>query len=183
MFNISIITPCSRPNNLGLIKNSINFPCNWYIVYDLENPINIFSEDWIHELHIKGGVSGNLQRNMALDTIPENQWVYVLDDDNLIHPNMYSALSEVYISNSAVKAIVFSQLMSPSSIRNVSPDTIKVCKIDQAQYIVSKELIRDLRYQQTYIADGYFIEELYNKHKNDFALIQKPICYYNKLKW
>ena len=47
------------------------------------------------------GISGNGQRNFALSKITnENTLLYYLDDDNIIHPNLYNLLN--YIDNNTI---------------------------------------------------------------------------------
>jgi hypothetical protein len=96
---ITIITPCIRPDNLLIIQKSIPWEhvAEWIIVYDnkriTENP-NLFSSDIIKEyLYTGEGISGNPQRNYALDhvTYPDT-YIYFLDDDNIIKPKMYKLL-------------------------------------------------------------------------------------------
>ena len=97
---LTIITPCYRVSNLADLKKSINFDYvhEWIIVYDgskiTENP-HLFSEDKIKEyVHDGYGLSGNPQRNYALTKITnENTMLYYLDDDNVVHPNLYTFLN------------------------------------------------------------------------------------------
>ena len=60
-------------------------------------------------------------------------------------------------------------------------NVIKVTHIDQAQYIIDSSLLKDLRFEQTYFADGILIEHLYNTNKEDFYIIDEVLCYYNWL--
>ena len=47
------------------------------------------------------GISGNGQRNYALTKITnENTLLYYLDDDNIIHPDLYNLLN--YIDNNTI---------------------------------------------------------------------------------
>ena len=92
---LTIITPCCRPNNLIKLYDSINFNYinEWIVVYDekkiKQNPniLNHFNNKKIKEYFHRGnGISGNPQRNRALDKIEnKNTMVYYLDDDNIIH--------------------------------------------------------------------------------------------------
>jgi glycosyltransferase involved in cell wall biosynthesis len=177
-----IITPCTRTWNLQKIKESINLTCEWIIVYDSEtcNPIFCLDE-WIIELNIKGGISGNLQRNLALDYCGKNDWVYFLDDDNLLHPEFYALfLNDMWRPN--LCGILFSQELPDGSIRKVDKDNVRVCCIDQAQYILHMSLIREKRFIQQYEADGIMIEQIYKEHSNKILITNQVLCYYNKLR-
>jgi SAM-dependent methyltransferase len=101
---ITIITPSYRINNLLEIKKSINFEYidEWIIVYDGSKIINnpkLFEAEENSKIKEyiyteEGGISGNSQRNYALTKITNsNTLLYYLDDDNIIHPDMYSLLN------------------------------------------------------------------------------------------
>lgn len=185
--NISIVTPCSRPKNLDLLKASINFPCEWHIVFDShEIPVLIqdaviFQEDWIYLHAVRGGVSGNLQRNYALDMITDpDTFVYFLDDDNLVYPKFYFLMSRFAALYPEFDGWVFNQECE-DGFRWATQENIKVYKIDQAQYLLKRSYIDGHRFEQRYEADGLFIERLYDPNK--IGHILEPLCFYNKLKW
>ena len=99
---ITIITPSYRIHNIMRLKESIdfNYVDEWIIVYDgskiTENP-NLFIHAKIKEYVFKGeGISGNPQRNYALTRVtnPETM-LYFLDDDNVIHPRLYTLLDRI----------------------------------------------------------------------------------------
>ena len=187
---LHIITPCSRPENLGQIMESLNFPCAWYVVCDGDREDPRFMKireiavqsSWISLTFVRGGVAGKKQINDAIDRIFDG-WVYVLDDDNLMHPDFYKVVSDLTAKNPKVQGLFFSQELR-TSIREVSPGTVRVNYIDQAQFVLKRELIGQRRYKQEYTADGQFIEVLYKD--NDPALFEfyndKPVTYYNKLR-
>ena len=86
---VYIITPCRRPLNLERMKLTIPAECQWVIVYD---------SSLKHEYNIEGAINlkspftgdfGNPNRNYALDTLKmtDDDWFYILDDDNIIHPD------------------------------------------------------------------------------------------------
>lgn len=181
--NITIITPCSRPENLMKLADSISFPCRWIIVYDSLEPIHLFNSSNIEEYNIKGGVSGNLQRNFGIELSNLDDWLYFLDDDNLIHPDFYSAMLEIDSDQLEVQCIVFDQQKDKVTIRNCGPETTKVTYIDQAQYLIKRSLVNGHRFVQDYCADGILIETIFRESPNSFLFINKPLCYYNKLRW
>lgn len=181
LFNI--ITPCSRPDNLPKLFESLKTFSDklvWYIVHDSLDKRCIFNNkfNWIKEFsfHLDGGVAGHAQRNFALDLI-ESGYVYQLDDDNLLHPYLIPA-----IELRTERAITFAQIMDKGRIR--LGNSIRQTFIDQAQFILDRTLIGDCRYNPyNYCGDGEFIEELYNKHKDDFVTLSSPLCFYNALNW
>jgi len=192
---IKIITPCSRENNLILLFNSINFSCDWYIVFDKthDEAISIIDRDefsfldkpWIHVKYTKGGVSGNKQRNLALEEI-SNGWLYFLDDDNLVHPDFFKVADEIISNNNKLKCIFFSQVKNEKGeIRGVEPNHVRVNFIDQAQFLIERSLIGELRYEQKYEADGIFIQNIFrNNDPGLFCFHNNPVVtYYNRLNY
>jgi hypothetical protein len=108
MLKITIITPSYRIDNLNQIKQSINFEYvdEWIIVYDgnkIETNPYIFKENEKNNEYMYkcSGICCNGQRNYALTKITnENTLLYYLDDDNIIHPDLYNLLN--YIDNNTI---------------------------------------------------------------------------------
>ena len=174
---ITIITPSYRLNNLINIKNSINFDYvdQWIIVYDgskiIENP-KLFNHPKIKEYVHKGeGISGNPQRNYALDTITNTDtFIYYLDDDNIIHPNLYRLLN-----------IIDKKIYTFNSI-NIKGNNVSVNNIDTAMCIIYYDKCNTIRWTlQKYEADGIYINECYEKNKDIHIYVDNTLSYYNKL--
>lgn len=110
MERLVIITPCSRPQNLGLVLDSIRFQhvVRWIIVHDVTSrpfDVSALTIPWhpkIAHLTEAGGAFGNPQRNRALDDLFKSRarvyapgiFVYFLDDDNVIHPRFWRILQQ-----------------------------------------------------------------------------------------
>ncbi len=190
--NIIIITPCSRPENLPKLLASINFPCRWVIVFD--SSVNYFAHcakfadiSWVHTMYKVSKPSwGKPQVNAALDLIQffySDAWIYVLDDDNIMHPDFFDKLNS-WDNRMSLKmkdrAIVFGQLLPDESIRpqkNIFPG-----HIDQGQFLVHTSIIGNNRYiENCYEADGHFIDTLYKENKDLFVFSNHVISYYNFL--
>ena len=178
---ITIITPSYRTNNLLQIKNSINFDYvdEWIIVYDgnkiVDNP-NLFKnqENKIKEYVYKGeGISGNPQRNYALSKITNlNTLLYYLDDDNIIHPNIYKLFD--IIDNT--KIYTFNQS------NRLKGNNIKIGAIDTAMVIIPYNLCKNVQWIiNKYEADGYYIKECYDENKDIHVFVDNDLCYYNKI--
>ena len=136
------------------------------------------------------GVSGNPQRNVALDIISyaynnndDNNYVYFLDDDTILHPRYLQTIIRT-IKHNPGKAIITDQINKDSSIRlTASPDNMKVCHIDTAQYTLPVSMIKNHRWSPfDYCADGHFIEGIYQENKDKFIFINEPLCFYNYLR-
>lgn len=176
---LTLITPSYRVDNLIELKKSINFDYvdEWIIVYDgskvMENP-KIFSDDKIKEFVYKGiGISGNPQRNYALSKITNPETLlYYLDDDNIIHPNLYKLLN--VIDNN--------KIYSFNQYNRIKGDKIQIEFIDTAMVIIPNIVSENVRWLlNEYSADGYYITECYNKNENIHVYVDNDLCYYNKI--
>ena len=182
-YKITVITPCSRPENLLKLKESLNFEfvCEWIIVYDsakVKIDLQFEEHDNISEyFHINlEGKYGNSQRNYALSLVKNKEsYIYFLDDDNIIHPDLYSL--------SLIPNVIytFDQINKDSSFR-LKGNEIRVGRIDSAMYLVYYPLIKEIIFEITnYYSDGTFIVDCYNANKKSWMYIDKTFCYYNKL--
>jgi predicted O-methyltransferase YrrM len=179
---LTLITPSYRVDNLLKIKKSIDFRYidEWIIVYDgnkiIDNP-NLFKDqknNKIKEYLYKGeGISGNPQRNYALTKVTnQNTLLYYLDDDNIIHPNIYRLLNIV----DNTKLYTFNQY------NRIKGNNICVGQIDSAMVIIPYKLCKNEKWiTDKYDADGYYIKECYDKNKNKHIYVDNNLCYYNKI--
>lgn len=177
---VTIITPCSRPENLEKMKESMNFNKieKWYIVYDnrkFEFSKRYENDPKIIEVECKEeGSAGHQCRNKALDMI-DSGMIYFLDDDNIIHPEFWN------LEIDSGKLFTFNQQRSSTTV--FTGDNPTVGMIDTAQFIFDKSILGDLRFEKDkYEADGIFIHELIERAKDNWVFIDKIACYYNKLK-
>lgn len=195
---ISIITRCTRAQNLEIIKESIfnnvpdGFDLNWHIIFDAAVLKDIDAELLSRLntnniiLHFKKGNEwGNWNRlNDLIQTL--DGWIYNLDDDNILHENFYQKVSETILNNPECLALIFSQKVggidfSGVDVREADPKNTVVQKIDLAQWIIHSKLHVNNLYGSGYCADGEFIESLYKKNPNSFVFIKDILCYYNAL--
>jgi hypothetical protein len=180
---LTIITPSYRIDNLKTIKDSINFDYvdEWIIVYDgskiLDNP-NLFNNTKdnpkIKEyVHTSEGISGNAQRNYALTKITNpNTLLYYLDDDNIVHPNLYKLMDIV----DNTKLYTFNQT------NRIKGNNVQINHIDTAMVIIPYSLCKDSTWiLDKYNADGFYIEECYHNNINRHVFVDNDLCYYNQL--
>jgi glycosyltransferase involved in cell wall biosynthesis len=186
---ITIITPCIRPNNLVKLKESINFNYvnEWIIIYDGNHissiPNTIEKNSKIKEhIYKDNGISGNPQRNFALELIESfDTFLYFLDDDNIIHPDLYNLLDTIEPG----KMYTFDQ----SRPKNVYPyktllhgDNIEIFHVDTAMFLIDFNLCKDIRWiPDKYNSDGHYIKECYEANKDNWIYVNKIMAYYNKL--
>ena len=183
---ITIITPCSRIQNLPMIHESIKFDKinKWIIVYDTTVDIyyqSFFSHEQITEVHCKSslnGVVGNTQRNYGLSFVEDDNFIYFLDDDNIIHPDFWEIIEELETDT----IHTFDQYRDKH--KNILlGNRIEINYIDTAMYIINKNMIGDIKWQEDlYQADGKFITDVYLTGKFKHKYFQNYYCYYNYLK-
>ena len=181
MTKITIITPSYRIDNLYKIKESINFEYvhEWIIVYDgskiITNPYLFKEDNKIKEYIYKcTGISGNGQRNYALSKITnENTLLYYLDDDNIIHPNLYNLLNN--INNNTIYS--FNQY---NRIKGGNPN---IGYIDTAMVLIPFNLCKNIIWKlDIYEADGHYIKDCIDSNRDKHVYIDEDLCYYNFLK-
>jgi hypothetical protein len=181
---ISIITACSRPQNLKRIYESIDFTMvsMWYIIYDTSNCRTYdfqFSLDPNQEKIIelfcnKNGFAGHPQINLALDLIKDT-FVYVMDDDNIFHKDFWTTLP-----NLDPEFVYTWDQNRIQEGRILKGDTIERNNIDTSQFIVPRELIGSTRWAVHKSAGDFrFISQIYKKHNDKFKYIPKVLCYHN----
>lgn len=198
---INIITPVTRVENLPLIYKSLqNQPIKikWWVLLDpkvhekynaVEKQLQSLasSADSSAEFVIiiekspqTNNLGGYSHRNWVMDRLSAEEWVYNLDDDTILHPALLPYLHQFDIMN-RYSGIVFAQVNKNGDIRlDVKEDKIKVCHVDTGSIVYKMDIVGDLRFQEGhYVADGYFIEELYAKNKSRFTLRNIPLSYYN----
>lgn len=194
---LNIITPCSRPQNLSLLLESIQianndqFDITWYIIFDaseipkLDPALNQAYSNLIIKLDkIKNhnSVAGNCQRNLALDQI-SGGFVYFLDDDNLMHPDLLNIATNLIKIHGEEIIIVGKQLLSNGHVRNIGSHLIIPGSIDIAQVFLHRNLIGNKKWPLPYYnADGRFLENIHLVNYLKFIFIERVIAYYNKLK-
>jgi hypothetical protein len=160
--------------------------CHWVVVYDnsiLSHP-DVPPEDkgeFYTSLHSTyTGHSGNPNRNYALDsiTLDDLDWVYVLDDDNIIHPDWYNAVRDM--DDPALNMVGWGQVWANNSVRLRPTSTPDVGNIDTSCYMVRGRLMKHLRYHYDYVADGILAREAYSY--GGYVKFDGYLGYYNYLR-
>jgi glycosyltransferase involved in cell wall biosynthesis len=188
---LHVVTPCSRPENLPKLADSLDvatdfFRVTWWIVTDGRTVKDLPNAKHFPDLNVKTlvcrakeNVAGKAQINLALDKITDG-WVWVLDDDNTAHPEFFRKLYQ--IQNPRCAAVAFAQVNRQGGVRSVGAESVKECSIDQAQFVLRRELIGDERYLQKYTADGEFAERVHKKGGLVWEFCNEPFTHYNWLK-
>jgi hypothetical protein len=171
---LTIITPCTRPQNLKTISESITIPRDryrWIVVFDsdpyeVEVPDNC--EVYFHRdpEPIPGSLSrGDAQRNFALDMITSGH-VYLNDDDTTIHPDLWDNVRDL----GGHDFISFDQAWQSGVVR-LSGSDVGMCKTDSHNFIASRTLYGDYRMRtDVYESDGHLVEHIYPLAQNPVYL-------------
>jgi glycosyltransferase involved in cell wall biosynthesis len=170
--------------NIKKMQNSIPQECKWVIVYDQkvkeEDIINVENAIILHSPCT--GHYGNPNRNYALeylkDQLTDKDWLYVLDDDNIIHPDWYNKVCSNLENNSMIH---WGQCFSNGAHRVDAPTTPKSGAIDTAQYMVRWNIAKNIRYKELYEADGFYAEDCFNVAGSSLR-IEEDLCYFNYLR-
>ena len=196
-----IITRCTRPENLEKVKASIDIAnvnnkvkIKWSIIVDISACKTISTnilEKYSNEIFFWKGIPddmGHSLLNKLIYSIQNDHWIYILDDDNEMHPDFINVLFNEIENNLLIEGYIFSQCVNGKDftgleIREAKEENIAVSKIDMAQFCLRKSLISEKQFiTNTYTADGIFIEELYHNNKIKFKILTQVLCNYNSLK-
>ena len=189
--NLHIVTPCTRDQSfLDRCYESIrklDIPYSWFIVTEESKNVGLSLDNYENTFHLKSNLVGwKDMLNYYLNEVEDSdQWVYVLDDDNLMHEN-FTKLTP-YMEYPQIAGITFSQrLDKENNIREMNPESIAPMKIDQAQFILRRSDIADLRYWNIYRGDGYFILEFKIRmgfKQRQMLVTNQVACNYNAQHW
>ena len=174
---LNIITPCSRPQNLKVISESINIPkenYRWIVVFDGLEIKEIPNNCEAYSIKDNNSIYGNAQRNYALDLITDG-YVYFNDDDTIIHPELWDE-----IKDKENDFISFKQSNKDGSLRLEGNEIIPNF-IDSHNFIASSKCINTRWVLNRYDADAFFAMECY-KNAKESLYIPKILSVYNFLK-
>lgn len=181
---VFIVTPSRRPFNTQIISETIPEECEWVIVFDK----TVKNEHQIHNAYTvksqETGFWGNPNRNVGLDYIKNNlnpsdtDWLYILDDDNILHPEWWNTIQNHLNSDDAI--VTWGQSWPNGVPRTEPTDQPKIATIDTSQYIVKWSVAKDLRFEHIYEADGIYAEEA--AKRGSVKKLDQYLGYYNYLR-
>lgn len=191
---LNIITRVTRIDNLKKVYESVfagiedtrNLYVKWHVVFDLNFiqsvPVDIL--DWQSQeviFYYQRSNKDLLQPfcSEIAATLDTDELVYILDDDNAIHEDLYA-----YLDNNDLDwdVLVFDQFVNGKDftglhIRLGTPQNMKVQHVDIAQCIFSAHLFHEYSWGPGYRADGELIEQLHKEKVFSFA--NKILSNYN----
>lgn len=179
---IYIITPCTRIYNLDKMAATIPKECTWVICFDNKVVEPPSRSDAICINSPYTGNYGNPNRNHAIEQLKEkladDDWLYILDDDNVIHPDWYGGIKDNLADQSMIH---WGQCFANGTHRVNAPDKPVSGKVDTAQYMVRWGAVKDIRYRDAYEADGFYAEDSFNAAGGSLKL-ERDLCYFNYLR-
>lgn len=188
---LSVITPCSRIYNLPIILNSLNNLntwVEWIIVYDKnfinepDSKILMYSTYKIKiKLFVKENNTSNgnahILRNYGMEQAT-GDYLYFLDDDNLVLPNLYSGVKDYLFK---YNLLIFNQIRKNKVVSIKSIDEIN--NVDTGQFIVRNNIkskwgpsYNDYREERVFLNE--LIKEI---PKEKIIFLPLTLSYYNKL--
>lgn len=159
MQTLHIITSCGRAFMIPDIAKSIaaelrthelSFLVRWHIAYQHPEQFDL---------------CGARKMNEMIDLIPTEDWVWILDDDNTIHPDFFPTLNRAFQVWPKLKdAFVFSQNRTDAlgPVLPAGPENMRVGRVDTAQVVFRKRLLGSERMLlDSKMPDGILYERIY----------------------
>lgn len=159
---IHVLTAVTRPENLTAVGLS------------LRDAIVRADADVVWHLRFDPGhehVGGQGVKNALLDEVSDG-WVWFLDDDTLVHPDLFTHLDQIH------DAVVFSMRYG-DGVLDAAPKNAKHGAIDIGQVILSRSLVGKERIQELYDGDGHFLEYLLRREDVNVLYVPEILTYYN----
>jgi glycosyltransferase involved in cell wall biosynthesis len=203
---INVITRCTRVHNLEQIKENVfnnenpDLTINWHVVFDTGVLKDIDAELLHHitipprsrgsiDIHYVRGFPGEMMYPQC-SKIAKNceGWVYLLDDDNLIHEDFYQNIYQISTDKKHVdkKVIIVAQHVARKDftgleIREAKPEHTKYQHIDIAQMVLHSDIFDKYSFTGDYAADGFFIEKVLKDNEKLFVWENTVLSHYNYL--
>lgn len=168
MKRLTIITPVIRYELLTKISQSIPAGVRWLAIGSerFETPKNC-------EYYIIPEKCGVIRRNYLIDKV-DSGYVYFLDDDTVIHPNLYREIKKYDFD-----FIHFNQMEKDGRYR--LGGRVEPFYADTGSFVVDRKFLGDIRFKKTPCSDGVFAQELYMKAKVSLY-INEYLSIYNALR-
>jgi hypothetical protein len=168
---LHLLTAVTRPENLPAIATSL-LPAD---DYGIETVWHTRADP------DRQSVGGQSLKNAMLSEIADG-WVYILDDDNLMHPDFWRAVASVVDGIPGTAMVVLTQAFANGHVRSAHPGMLRSSHVDAGQVVIEREALGDARIPEHYCGDGDFIEALAHKLTGRIVFVQQACCYYNKLR-
>jgi hypothetical protein len=196
---VNVVTAVSRPENLrrihaSMIASLMGEPirARWILVFNEGDmrPIHLLKPAPCENLSVErrqfGGPSrfGVAQKNHGLDQVSEG-FYHLLDDDNIVHPRFFGAISEAMAREPQKRAFAYGQQRWDRwGDLKATPETMEPNKIDNSMFVVHRDVIGPERYDPALagIEDYHFFRRLYDKGPAAWTFLGETLAYYNFLR-
>lgn len=138
------------------MSKTIPQDCSWIIVHDDRTIIPQIQNATIMKCE-HTGIVGVKAQNFALDNLPLNDddFVMLLDDDNVIYPNWYEVISKLLHLDFSI--MTWGQLHKDGSIRLEPQQYPQVGNIDTASFLIRWKYNKNVRHVvDLYEHDGVY---------------------------
>ena len=192
---LHVITRCTKTSNLLEIKKSIEasiedgYDIFWHIIFDTSVLKDIDAE-LLQKLNLsrfklsfKSNGSTYAAVNETINNISEDGFIYILDDDNTLHRKLPEFLNNI---STEKDVLIFSQRVggfeqSQWFKREATIENIRPTKIDKSQYAIKKQYFKKYKFQDSYLADGLLISEIYRDSPELCQITDEILAYGNSL--
>lgn len=195
--DLHVLTRYTREQkNLAALANSISWhksadiQITWYIIAEAQKAISVdvaaLGDINIVVLPVHSKMEMETGLNLYLEVVPDTgQFIHILDDDNLYHPELKRLLPTV---GEDTDMLVVRQLLENGQVRAAA---LAVEQVDMAQFVVRRTAVGALRFWKLSTSkprvnrcDGYFCQEvafqIRDAQKKKVRLDRGPAaCYYN----
>jgi len=183
MLPFTVITACSRPQNLPALAEALasltnphGYALAWWVVFDAASVGGVPEvPGWDVQVlaSYSPGNWGHAQANLALDMI-EAGFVWILDVDNLPHPDLLTCRYE------PGTITLIGQQVTADYVRVPEP----ACgKVDKAQIVADRAAVGDIRLPLDCFGDGRFVEMLFAARPESLRIDPEVRSFYNRLAW
>jgi hypothetical protein len=165
----------------------------WIICFDSPVVLDVgIKDDRVHLLAHKdhNSISGNAQRNKCLEYAEQRglcdggDILYCLDDDNVIHKDLYAILfSKEYDNNNLFNFTQVRVTRNGTSVYLEANGKYSYGAVDSGNHAFRYSLLKGKRWHiDKYEADAIFAHELKSDVDAKPVSIHRELAYYNKLK-
>jgi hypothetical protein len=127
------------------------------------------------------GIYGNPERNLALALIPRDRigWVYFLDDDNLMHENMWMVMQTKDTNLTNILLVGAQHCPDYERNRLYMPIICKTGKVDTGNALFSAQKVIHRKWKADRIDDGPFIVDTCNAFPSATRFLKLIASYHN----
>lgn len=183
--HLTVVTPCYRLRGLKVISGEIEklkefFDVKWVIGVDASKiSVNdVGFGDAVFK--VDKSVFGAQQKNTGMKLAME--WVFFLDDDNMIHRHFGKQLAHHIRQYPGKKCFVFDQLHPTGHLRLPAKEGFQIGEIDTGNFVIHQDIIGSSEWKEdSYANDYYFLSDVYDRHRDKFVFSPEAVTYYNGL--